>query len=116
MTYKELKVWQKADIFAFEIYKITKGFPKDELFALTSQIRRAVLSIPTNIVEGYSRNGDKELARFIRIALGSLAEVEYLLAFSRRLEYISGTDYKRLEALRNEVGKLLWNFYKKVVA
>lgn len=86
MTYKELKVWQKADIFAFETYRITKGFPKDEQFALTSQIRRAVLSIPTNIVEGYSRNGDKELARFIRIALGSLAEVEYLLAFSKRLD------------------------------
>jgi four helix bundle protein len=116
MTYKELKVWQKADAFAFEIYTITKSFPKVEAYGLTSQIRRAALSIPTNIVEGYARNGDKELARFITIALGSLTETVYLLNFCWRLRYISQQDYERMEALRSEVGKLLWNFYKKVAS
>ena len=114
MTYKDLKVWQKADELALEIYKITKAFPKDELYGLTSQIRRAALSVPTNIVEGYARKGDKELARFINIAIGSLAETEYLLDFSRRLGYLKDEHYRRISTLREEVGKLLWNFYKKV--
>jgi len=114
MTYKDLKVWQKADELAFEIYKITKDFPKNEMYGLTSQIRRAVLSIPTNIVEGYARKGDKELARFVNIALGSMTETEYLLNFSMRLGYLNEQEYNRIEALRGEVGRLLWSFYKKV--
>jgi four helix bundle protein len=72
------------------------------------------LSVPTNIVEGYARKGDKELARFINIAIGSLAKTEYLLDFSRRLGYLNNEDYRRISTLREEVGKLLWNFYKKV--
>jgi len=114
MNYKELIVWQKSDELAFEIYKLTKKFPKDEVYGLTSQLRRAVLSIPTNIVEGYARKGDKELARFISIAIGSMAEAEYLLDFSKRLGYINDQDYSKIENLRDQVGKLLWNFYKKV--
>ena len=114
MNYIELIVWQKSDELAFEIYKLTKKFPKDEVYGLTSQLRRAVLSIPTNIVEGYARKGDKELARFISIAIGSMAEAEYLLDFSKRLGYINDQDYSKIENLRDQVGKLLWNFYKKV--
>ena len=114
MTYKDLKVWQKSDELAFEVYKLTKSFPKDELYGLTSQLRRAVLSVPTNIVEGYARKGDKELGRFISIAIGSMTETEYLLEFSRRLGYINEHDFKRIESLRSEVGKLVWKFYKKV--
>jgi len=114
MTYKDLKVWQKADQLAFEVYKGTKKFPKDEIYGITSQLRRAALSVPTNIVEGYARQGDKELARFVNIAIGSLAETEYLLEFSRKLGYLSENDYRELEELRNEVGRLLWSFYKKV--
>ena len=114
MTYKNLKVWQKADELAFEVYKITKHFPKDEIYGLTSQLRRAALSVPTNIVEGYSRKGDKELARFLSISIGSLAETEYLLNFSKRLGHINEHDFKNIETLRDEVGKLLWSFYKKV--
>lgn len=116
MNYKKLIAWQKSDELAFEVYKITKGFPKEELYAITSQIRRAALSIPTNIVEGYARKGDKELAHFINISLGSLAEVEYLLEFSKKLGYLSEKDYTIIETLRDEVGKLLWNFYKKVTS
>ncbi len=114
MNYKELIVWQKADELAIEVYKITKDFPKDENYGITSQLRRAALSIPTNIVEGYARRRDKELSRFINIAIGSLAEVEYLLDFSHRMDYLKERDYKKLDSLREEVGKLLWNFYKKV--
>lgn len=114
MIYKELKVWQKADELAIEVYKATKRFPRDEIYGITSQLRRAALSVPTNIVEGYARKGDKELARFVNIAIGSMAETEYLLDFSKRIGYLNDEDYRRTSALREEVGRLLWNFYKKV--
>ena len=114
MHYKDLIVWRKSDELAIEVYKITKKFPKDEIYGITSQLRRAALSIPTNIAEGYARKGDKELARFLGIAIGSMAETEYLLDFSMRLGYITEPEYIKIENLRREVGKLLWNFYKKV--
>lgn len=111
--HKELIVFNKADELAFHIYKITESFPKNEMFGLTFQIRKAALSIPTNIVEGYARRSKKELAQFINISLGSLAEAEYLLEFSKRLGYIK-TDVSQIEALINEVGKLLWSFYRSL--
>ena len=114
MKYTNLKVWQKADELALEIYKASKKFPKDEIYGLTSQLRRSALSVPTNIVEGYARKGDKELSRFINISIGSFAEVEYLLGFSKRLKYLSDIDYERINKLKEIVGKLLWNFYKKI--
>jgi len=114
MTYKDLTVWQKADELAFVVYSATKKFPKEEMYGLTSQLRRAALSVPTNIVEGYARKGDKELARFVGIAVGSLSETEYLLNFAHRLGYLSKKDYIEVEALRSTVGKLLWSFYKTV--
>lgn len=114
MTYRDLKVWQKADALALEIYRVTKSFPKEEIYGLTSQLRRAALSVPTNVVEGYARKGDKELGRFVSIASGSLAETEYLLEFSFKLDYLKKVEYEQIQALRSEVGKLLWNFAKKV--
>lgn len=81
-NYRNLIVWQKAHKLALLIYEITAKFPLDEKITLTSQIRRAALSIPTNIVEGYNRKSKKEFVHFIDISLGSLAEVEYLLEFS----------------------------------
>ena len=114
MHYKNLKVWQKADELAIETYKITRKFPKDELYGITSQLRRASLSVPTNIAEGYARKGDKELARYINISIGSLAEVEYLLDFSWRLGFMKEEDFQKISSLREFVGKLLWNFYKKI--
>jgi len=112
--YKKLLAWQKADELAYEVYLETKKFPKDEIYGMTSQLRRAVLSIPTNIVEGTGRQGRKELKQFINIALGSLAETEYLLEFCLRLKYLSKENYQKLESLRNETGALLWNFYKSL--
>jgi four helix bundle protein len=110
--YKKLIVWQKADELAFQIYLETKNFPKDETYGITSQLRRAAISIPVNIVEGTGRQSKNELKHFINIALGSLAETEYLLEFCFRLKYLSKENYSQLEALRKEVGGLLWNFYK----
>ena len=110
--YKSLIAWQKADKLAKQIYVITKGFPRTEIFGITSQLRRSALSVPTNIVEGYSRGGKKEFKRFLSIALGSLAETEYLIDFSLSLQFFSLEDYCRIRDLRSEVGKLLWRLYK----
>lgn len=112
-NYKNLVVWQKSDELALRVYELTNNFPKQELFGLTSQLRRAALSIPTNIVEGYNRKSKKEMHRFIDIALGSLAEIEYLIEFSKKLGYIK-LDTSELEILISEVGKLLWKFQKSL--
>ena len=95
--YKKLFVWQKADDLAYQVYLVTKGFPKDEIYGLTSQLRRSAISIPTNIVEASGRQNKNEVKQFINVALGSLAEVEYLLEFCYHLNYISEDSYKKLE-------------------
>jgi len=112
--YRKLLVWQRADELALKTYAVTKGFPKEEVYGLTSQLRRAVLSVPVNIVEGTGRQGKKELKHFVNIALGSLAEVEYLLDFSLQLGYVTEDQHGCLQGLRQEVGKLLWGFYKSL--
>ena len=114
--WQKLEVWKLSDELAFQVYKATKQFPKEEMFGLTSQIRRAALSVPTNVVEGYTRKGDKELARFINISLGSLAETKYLLYFSNRLGYSKSKEYTHLRSGYDKFGKLLWKFYKAVKA
>ena len=110
----KLEVWRLADELAFQVYKATQFFPREEMFGLTSQIRRAALSVPTNIVEGYSRKGDKELARFVNISLGSLAETKYLLYFSNRLGYLKKDPYQKLKEDYRTLGRLLWQFYRRV--
>ncbi len=87
--YRKLDVFKLADELAFEIYRATNSFPKSELFGLTSQLRRAALSVPTNIVEGSQRESSAEYIRFLDIALGSLAEVGYQLDFAKRLGYFT---------------------------
>jgi four helix bundle protein len=114
--WEKLEVWKISDNLAFRIYQITKEFPKEEIYGITSQLRRAALSIPTNIVEGYSRKGDRELSHFINICLGSLAETKYLLYFSYRLNYINSGEYMELKAGYEELGKKLWKFYEAVQA
>ena len=112
--YRKLRVWEKADELAYEVYIATKNFPRDEIYGITSQLRRAVLSIPTNIVEGYGRQGRRELRQFVNIALGSLAETEYLLDFSLKLGYLAKTKHNKLQTLRQQTGGLLWKFYKSL--
>lgn len=112
--YKKLLVWQKADELACEIYRATKSFPKEEMYGITSQLRRSALSVCLNIVEGSGRQGRKELKNFINIALGSLAEVDYLIDFTVRLGYITEPDQTKLINLRSYTGALLWKFYKSL--
>lgn len=111
--YKNLIVWQKANQLALEIYKLIESFPKKETFGITSQIRRAALSVPTNIVEGYGRRTKAELSRYIDMARESLAETQYLLEFSESLGYIE-TDASEIKMLIEDVGKLLWSFQKSL--
>jgi four helix bundle protein len=112
--WQKLEVWKVSDQLAFDVYKISRGFPKDEIYGLTSQLRRAALSISTNIVEGYSRKGDKELAHFLNIALGSFAETKYLLYFAHRLEYLNEKDFFKIKNTYTKLGKILWKFYEAV--
>jgi four helix bundle protein len=112
--WQKLEVWKLSDDLAYRVYQVSKSFPKEEIYGLTSQIRRAALSIPTNIVEGYSRKGDKELSNFINISLGSLAETKYLLYFSHRLGYFKDDHYDNLRNSYDKLGKLLWKFYEAI--
>jgi four helix bundle protein len=114
-NHKNLVVWQKAHSLALSVYKLTDSFPQKETFGIISQIRRAVLSVPTNIVEGYGRRTKNELSRFVDIARGSLAETEYLLDFSNEIGYIRASDdLANIRSLITEVEKLLWSFQKKL--
>lgn len=110
--YKELLVWQKAHKFVLEVYKITKEFPKDELYGLTSQFRRAAVSIPANIVEGFVKRSKLDKMRFYNIAQGSINECSYYLLLSKDLNYLQ--NYDELNDLLNEVGKLLNSYSKSV--
>lgn len=109
--YRKLFAWQKSDGLAREVYRVTQGFPNSELFGLASQLKRAAISVPTNIVEGYARVSKNEFKHFLSITLGSLAEVEYLLLFARQQNFIKGEDYKNLISLREECGRLVWRLY-----
>lgn len=104
--YKKLIVWQKANDLALRVYATTRSFPADERYGLTSQLRRAALSVPTNLAEGAGRQGKGELRQFANVALGSLAETTHLLDFSLQLGYLSEKDHEELKALRDEVGRL----------
>jgi four helix bundle protein len=112
--WKRLDVWKLADDLAYKTYLITRKFLKEELYGLTSQLRRSALSVPTNIVEGYSRKGDKELAHFVNISLGSMAETKYLLYFALRLGYLSDEKYDEIKKGYEELGGKPWKFYESV--
>lgn len=113
-NYKDLQVWNKSHNLTLEVYKVTKTFPKEELFGLVSQLRRAVSSIPTNIAEGSGRFTQKDFASFLQIALGSCQEVEYLIFLSHQLDYIAESDYKPLNDSIGEVKAMLISLIKKV--
>lgn len=110
--YRKLIAWQKANELAEKIYVITSAFPKHEMFGITSQLRRSILSVPLNIVEGYSRNSKKEFHRFLAISLGSLAEAEYLINFSLKQLYMTNEQYNEIILLKEEVGRIIWKLYQ----
>ena len=107
-------VWQLSRKFCVKIYDVTKGYPKDEIYGMISQIRRASLSVPTNISEGAGRNGDKEFANFINIALGSAHEVENLLIISNDLNYLTDDLFNQLNEEVNTIKRKLFHFHKKL--
>ena len=113
-SFKKLNVWQKAYLFVLNIYKQTQNFPSFELYGLTSQIRRAAVSILANIAEGSERQHKKEFVQFLSFARGSLAEVETYLMVSRDLGYLSKDEFVQLEELRKEIGRLLRGLYRSL--
>lgn len=112
--YKRYEVWKKSHELALKVYALTQSFPKEEIYGITSQLRRASLSIPTNIVEGVSRSTEKEFAQFINIASGSSAEVQYLLEFSRELNYIPFENYEKLSENIISIRKMLNVLYTRL--
>ena len=105
--FTELAVWQRSHALVLQIYKLTRGFPTEERFNLVSQVRRAALSVPTNIAEGSKRTGRQDYARFLNIAEGSLAEAEYLLMVGRDLGYIEGGSFATLQIEIEEISRML---------
>ena len=113
-NYRKLLVWQKAHEFVSNIYENTKGFPRDELYGITSQLRRASVSISANIVEGAGRKTRSDFARFLTISLGSTNEVEYFLILSKDLNCISMDEYTGLADRLVELRKMLSSLAAKV--
>lgn len=109
VSHKDLKVWQEAMDFVILMYDITEQFPSKEAFGLTSQLRRASVSIPSNIAEGAGRKGGKEFARFLQMALGSLSEVETQLELAFRLGYVNEIEEtnKRIYFIRSMLSNLI---------
>ena len=106
-THRDLLAWQKGMALTKAVYEATKAFPKEELFGLTSQIRRAAVSVPANIAEGSGRGSTKEFLQFLVIARGSLAELETLLLLAKGLSMVSGEAFAKLEVLISEISALI---------
>ena len=108
LTYKDLIVWGKSVLLIKSIYMVTKKFPREELYSLTDQIRRAAISIASNIAEGYGRKSHKEYLQFYSIAYGSALEVEAQLIISKELGFIPNTDFDKINPLLTEIIKMLY--------
>lgn len=112
--FKDLKVWQKARILTKDIYLLTGGFPAAERYELTSQIRRAVISIPSNIAEGSGRGSNKEFKRFLDIALSSAFELETQIILASDLEYIADSECEEILEMIMEVQRMIVGFHKSL--
>ena len=112
--FRTLKVWEKAHKLSLSIYKCTRTFPKDELYGMTSQIRRASSSIGANIAEGCGKDSDAELRRYFIIAMGSSSELENYLLLAKDLEYVGQEEYVKIQNELIEVRKMLNAFIQKL--
>jgi len=115
-SYKDLKVWQNAINLATSVYYLTYKFPKQEMYGLSHQIQKAVVSVPSNIAEGAARNSTKEFLYFLSIALGSLAELETQLILALSLAYLEKTDLEVMLSRTNEVGRMIRGLQKSLRA
>ena len=113
-TYKDLTVWQKSMLLARRIYEITARFPSDEKFGLVSQIRRCAVSIPSNIAEGYGREGEREHSHFLFVSLGSSNELETQMILSHDFRYVDEENYQEIMNLNSEVNKMLSSLIYKL--
>ena len=111
--YSDLVAWQKAVDLVTEVYRITKNFPKEEVYGLTSQLRRAAVSVPSNIAEGQSR-GSREFAHFLSIALGSLSELETQMIIARRLGYVQESELATFTQMAGETGRLIHGLSRSI--
>jgi len=114
--FRSLDVWKKSHELVLAIYRVTAAFPKNELYGLISQIRRAAASIPANIAEGCGRTGDAELARFLTIAMGSASELEYHLLLSRDLNFLTVDTHETLTTQTVEIKRMLTSLIQKLKA
>lgn len=114
--FRDLKVWQKAHQLTLAVYQITATLPREELYGLTSQLRRASSSISANLAEGCGRNSDAEFARFCSIAMGSASELEYHLLLAKDLKLISQNDYEPLAQQVTELKRMLTVLIQKLKA
>lgn len=114
LGYRKLNVYRVANDLVLEVYKVTKNYPKDELFGLVSQMRRCSVSVVANIVEGYGRRTKNEKINFYFIAKGSLTELEYYIDLSLQLNYINRENHDILIKIRNDAGRLLYGFIKSI--
>ena len=106
-SHKDLIVWQKAMLLCIEVYKLTDAFPQREIYGLASQMRRAAVSIPSNIAEGRSRGSKKDFAHFLRISYGSASELETQLDLCERLSFCNPTQRQHLNSVLSEISKML---------
>ena len=113
-TFRDLLVWQKSMTLVTEIYKISTGFPKDEAYGLTSQMRRCAISIPSNIAEGYGRNSTNEYIHFLRIATGSLYELQTQIEISMNLNYLKRANFDELYEYSREIERMLGSLIGKL--
>src|SRR5947209_17813188 len=113
-NYRELQVWHKAHKLTLDLYRLSREFPREELYGLSSQMRRAAVSIGANLAEGCGRRTSTELARFVRIALGSASELDYHLLLSRDLGFMATEEFASASAALTEVRKMLTSFLNSV--
>jgi four helix bundle protein len=115
-SFRNLRVWEKAHVLTLDVYRSSKPFPRDEMYGLTSQMRRASASIGANIAEGSYRKGDCEFGRFLQIAIGSASELEYHILLAHDLELLKSSDYQRLSEALVEVKRMLASLIHKLRA
>ena len=113
-NFQELSIWQRSHSLTLKIYEITRSFPSDEIFGVTSQMRRSSSSVPTNIAEGCGRESNADLIRFLTIASGSVSELQYQILLSKDLGYINQSIYLEITNETIEIRKMIYSFIQKL--